>query len=136
MPMQWTYVRTPGRGIDVDLGVDHPGWNETLADSISSMPPKGSPDHGLSTYWIDHVLTALRSDAPEGRALSFGNSTEIVMGHGLVLARSLYETFNEEEMDAGAFEHLLVGWRAEVTVHGNEFHIEETYRRNGYDPTP
>ena len=134
--MHWTYVHRPGRGIDVDLGVDYPGWNETLADSVSSMPPRGSPAHELSTYWIDHALSALHSQAAEGQALTSGNATEIVMSGGRVVARSLYDLFDEEAMDSDAFERLLVEWRAEVTAHRNEFHIEETYRRNGYDRTP
>ncbi|MGN6501736.1 MAG: hypothetical protein ACTHKX_02385, partial [Pseudolysinimonas sp.] len=82
------------------------------------------------------ALSALHSEAAEGQALTFGNATVIVKSGGRVVARSLYETFDEEAMDADAFERLLVEWRAEVTAHRKEFHIEETYRRNGLDREP
>ncbi|MBX3194549.1 MAG: hypothetical protein KF727_05540 [Microbacteriaceae bacterium] len=131
--MHWTYVHRPGRGIDVDLGVDCPGWNEALSDSISSMPPRNSPDHELSTYWIDRALSALQSEAAEGEALASGNATQIVSSSGRVVARSLYDLFEEEAMDSDEFERLLTEWRAEVVTHQHDFHIEETYRRNGYD---
>lgn len=130
--MEWTFIRREGRGIDVDLGPEHPGWNEALADSISSMPPRSSWRRGLSTYWIDHVLDGLRAGGDDGVALTSGNSTEIVTDGGAVLARSLYELFEDEPMSRELFEGLLVAWRAEVVEHRGEFRIDKTYRRNGF----
>jgi hypothetical protein len=86
----------------------------------------------LSTYWIDRTLRALRQGVEDGLALTSGNSTEIVMGRGVVIARSLYELFDDEPMDRDVFEGLLLAWRAEVVEHRREFRIEKTYRRNGF----
>lgn len=129
---EWTFTRAEGRGIDVDLGPERSGWNEALADSISSMPPRSSWRRTLSTYWIDRTLGALHAEPTDGVALASGNSTEIVMDGDVVVARSLYDLFDDEQMNRDVFEGLLVAWRAEVVAHRREFRIEKTYRRNGY----
>src|SRR5437899_1886023 len=66
--------------VDARLGPEWPIFNEALADSISSLPPRGSAEKRLSTYWIDKTLERLRSvqqTTAEGRIAS-GNAYGIV----------------------------------------------------------
>lgn len=130
--MGWDFKRSDGRGIDVDLGPDWPGFNETLADSVSSMPPRSAWRRGLSTYWIDHVLDGLEEGDIDGRALAYGNATELVEEGDSVVARSLYDLFDEERMATDEFVAILNAWREQVRTHRREFRIEKTYRRSGF----
>jgi hypothetical protein len=130
--MEWTFTRVSGRGIDVDLGSSWPGFNEALADSVSSMSPRSSWRRGLSTYWIDHVLDGVATGRTDGKALSSGNSTELVLEGDDVVARSLYELFGDERMELKEYTELLQAWRAQVVEHRREFRIGRAYRRNGF----
>jgi hypothetical protein len=46
--------------VDARPGPDWPIFNEALADAISSLPPRGSNERRLSTYWIDNTLDHCR----------------------------------------------------------------------------
>jgi hypothetical protein len=52
-------VREDGQ-IDAELAGDWPVFNEALSDSISSLPPRGEPGRGPSTYWIDVAARGAR----------------------------------------------------------------------------
>ena len=42
------------------LGPEWPIFGDALANTVSSLPPRGSPERHLSTYWIDSTLNRLR----------------------------------------------------------------------------
>lgn len=66
--------------IDVRLGPDWPIFNEALADAVSSLPPRGSDEKRLSTYWIDRMLERLDALQNEGTtgSIAAGNAYSIV----------------------------------------------------------
>src|SRR5687767_7198541 len=76
---QFVSVRGDGT-IDARLGNDWPIFNEALADAVSSLPPRGSDETRLSTYWIDQTLSrldALQQHAASGPIAS-GNAYSLV----------------------------------------------------------
>jgi hypothetical protein len=68
--VEFTFSTREDGQVDATIVGEHPGLNEALADSISSLPPRGAPGRGPSTYWIDVAragsIAALESgsDAP------------------------------------------------------------------------
>ena len=121
--------------VDARLGPEWPIFNEALADSISSLPPRGSAEKHLSTYWIDKTLERLRGLQQrnvEGRIAS-GNAYGIVFSSAGISAVFDYgDEDTTETMDLGDFTDLLERWRArviEVQQH-EEREVPETYRRN------
>jgi len=122
--------------VDVDLG---PGWQlmtEALNDCVSSLPPRGAPGRGPSTYWIDVATRglerALANDDPA--PFTAGNATLLRVTGGQIEAR--YD-FDEEAVagqfiEAGAFRCLLSDWR-DLVLHSaarSTSSLPDTYRRN------
>jgi hypothetical protein len=131
--MEWTFVGKAGRGIDVDLGPGYSALTEALADGVSSMPPRSAQEQGLSTYWIDHVLNGMAWVGSGTHVLTSGNVTELVLEDQVVIARSLYELFDDQRIDRETFAEILREWRSEVVQRADEYRIAETYRRNGFE---
>jgi hypothetical protein len=122
--------------IDARLGSDWPIFNEALADAVSSLPPRGSTERRLSTYWIDQTLerlAALRAQHQTGR-IAGGNAYSLVFDGDGVEAVFDYGDPNEdvELMSVDDFMSVLEGWRAAVvTALAHETRtVAETYRRN------
>ena len=117
-------------------GEDWPGFNEALSDAIGPLPPIGSPEPSLSTYWIDRALRVTRELVDTGRSglVQGGNAASIVVRDGQVVAVSDYDMFDDETMELPDFEQVLTEWRDEVVrVRDLESpEIPETYRRNPY----
>ena len=95
----------------LDLGREWPGFNEALADSVSTLSPRGESP-ALSTYWIDHALSKVASRP--GTEVSSGNATRLVRTDEGIRARSDYELFEDEEMPVEHFVRLLQVWRSAV----------------------
>lgn len=101
----------------LDLGPSWPGFNEALADAVSSLSPRGQPP-ALSTYWIELALDA--EHAEPGANVTGGNTTRIVRTVQGVRAESDYELFDPEEMPLTDFLSLLRQWRERVVATNQE----------------
>jgi hypothetical protein len=122
--------------VDARLGPEWPLFNEALADAISSLPPRGSEERRLSTYWIDAALDRLRklqTANGQGR-IAGGNAYGIVFSPDGVTAVFDYANDDDpgETMTAEEFVDLLERWRAAVLeVQKTETReVPATYRRN------
>ena len=132
-PLRWTFLESPERGIDLDLGDQWPGFVEALADSVSSVAPRNDSTSGLSTYWIDLLIFRLRhwhDDDGREQVLVEGNTTAIVKVSDEAVARSLYELFDDERMPVQDLLPALEDWRVRVLARGGDFDIPERYQRN------
>jgi hypothetical protein len=129
----WTFRESEGRGIDVDLGSGWHGFNETFADSVSTLPPRGWRRRGLSAYWIDALSAALEKPPGPGRALVWGDTTELLLDGQEVVASSLYDTFEAERLPISTVQAILADWRIQVRRRRRDFTFPQTYRRNPID---
>jgi hypothetical protein len=128
-----TFVRAKDGAPYARLTDEWHGFNEALWDAVGPLPPIGSPEESLSTYWIDRALRVVRSMSEAGQSglVQGGNAASVVIKDGQVIARSDYEMFDDEAMPVGDFEGVLEIWRRQV-VRVREVErplIPETYRR-------
>ncbi|WP_149203583.1 hypothetical protein [Actinotalea subterranea] len=134
--MDVTFVRAKHGTPYVRLGLGWVGFDEALADAVSPLPPRGSAELSVSTYWIDRALSQVRRMVTAGETGPFqgGNATALSVVEGQVVASSDYDMFDPEVMTVAAFEEVLQAWRDEVVrVRDKERpQIPETYRRNPY----
>jgi hypothetical protein len=122
--------------IDARLGSDWPIFNEALADAVSSLPPRGSTETRLSTYWLDQTLERLAALQARNQAgaIAGGNAYSLVFDGDGVKAVFDYGDPNEEVelMSTDDFTSILKRWRAVVLAaqaHETRL-VPETYRRN------
>lgn len=134
--MELTFFRSEDGAVYAELGPDWRGFNELLSDAITPLPPIGSAESSLSTYWIDRAMREVRRMHEDHRdgPVQGGNATTLLVSGSRVIATSDYELFDDEEMSVDAFLDVLRQWRAEVIgVRDREQpQIPETYRRNPY----
>ena len=134
--MQVTFVRGRDGAPYAMISGSWRGFNEALGDAVGSLPPRGSMEKSVSTYWIDRAEQVMRQMLERGESgvIQGGNSTTLLLRDGKVVARSDYELFDEEQMDPVDFSHVLAEWRAEIirVRDGEAPVIAETYRRNPY----
>ena len=122
--------------VDAYLDDAWPILNEALADSISSLPPRGAAGLGPSTYWIDVAESGARRAASTQDETPFtgGNSTLLRVQHGQVIASFDFASDDEpsEGMPLEDFVGLLAAWRAQVILSAAQSTqpLPETYRRN------
>jgi hypothetical protein len=134
MEVDFVQLRDDGT-VDARLGPGFHVFNEALADSISSIPPRGSTERHLSTYWIDQTLdrlVAMRTKGEHGRIAS-GNAYSIRYSGDLVTAVFDFgDDDSIEAMQVDEFIDLLKRWGSRVRqVQKDETReIPETYRRN------
>lgn len=118
------------------LGPASGGFNELLADAITPLPPVGSDEPSLSTYWIDRAISEIRrrQESGVGGAVQSGNATTLSLRGSQVIARSDYDLSDDECMPVEDFFDVLRAWRSEILkVRQTERpQIPETYRRNPY----
>lgn len=135
MHVDFVALRDDGT-IDARLGSDWPIFNEALADAVSSLPPRGSKETRLSTYWIDQSLARLDTFQAKGETgqIAGGNAYSLVFDGDGVEAVFDYGDPNEdvELMSTDDFRSVLEGWRAAViAIQSHETRtVPETYRRN------
>ena len=128
-------VRDDGQ-VDALIGPELPVFQEALNDSVSSLPPRGAPGNGPSTYWIDHaengVLSAQRTG--DGRPFTWGNTTVLRLQGDTVVASYDYAEPDEpgDEVPLADFLALLAEWRIQVMECASiaKQPLPETYRRN------
>ena len=134
--MDVTFVRAEDGAPYVNLGESWRGFNEALADAVGPLPPIGSDERSVSTYWIDRALAQVQRMSQLGESGPFqgGNEATLAVVDGKVVASSDYDLFDDEVMSIEAFERVLMAWRDEVQrVAATERPvIPETYRRNPY----
>lgn len=131
----FTFTRRSDGQVDAMVeGLDL--FNEALADSISSLPPRGADGKGPSPYWIDVAFEGARRAAATGDSLPFtgGNITYLRVDGREVVAATDYDDDEEfaERMPLETFLALLTQWRSLVVEAQNEATgaLPQTYRRN------
>jgi hypothetical protein len=106
--MQVTFEQRPDWVIEADLGPAFEGFNDTLHDAVSSLPPRGSSEDCPSPYWIDRALEGLaKKPADPSRPFLWGNATELCTDGNKVRAHSQYELFPDEVMPVADFVDVL-----------------------------
>ncbi len=99
------------------------------------MAPHGDGASGLSTYWVDLLLSRLehsgREAGVEALMLS-GNATELIKLDDTLVARAIYDTFGDETVPLARLIPLFREWRELILARGGAFDIPQTYRRNPY----
>lgn len=135
--MQLSFSAREDGQVDAHLDDGLPVFNHALADCISSLPPRGAPGNGPSTYWIDHAAEGARRAAKNGdeRPFAWGNITVLHVSNGdTVVAKYDYDEDHEpgDALPLDDFLALLAAWRREVIEAGSTSTIPlpETYRRN------
>jgi len=128
-------VRDDGQ-VDAQLAGDWPVFNEALRDSVSSLPPRGAPGNGPSTYWIDRAEQGARDACRtgDGRPFLWGNATVLRVADDAVVAWDEFAGDPEPEtVPLTEFFALLEEWRSRVAAKAAAAvrPLPETYRRNG-----
>jgi hypothetical protein len=135
-PVDLTYFRSTDGAVYVRLGPRWRGFNELLGDAITPLPPIGSDQTSLSTYWIDRAMNEIRrrQERQDDGAIQGGNATTLVLNGSRVIASSDYDLFEDESMSVDNFLDVLRQWRSEVIRVRDEEQpqIPGTYRRNPY----
>ena len=69
------------------------GFNELLSDAITPLPPIGSNETSLSTYWIDRATREVlrRRETGDDGPVQSGNATTLILSGSMVIATSDYE---------------------------------------------
>jgi hypothetical protein len=134
MEAEFLQLREDGT-VDARLVGDWPIFNEALADSISSIPPRGSKERRLSTYWIDGALARVsraRRSADPAKIASGNAYSILVSGEQAIAVFDYGDDDTRESMPLDDFVRLLEDWRERVTeIQRTETReVPETYRRN------
>lgn len=93
---------------------DLPMLQHALDDSIGTRPPRGAPQAGPSTYWIDQATQGLRARLSQSSDEPFaaGNITYLRLVGAEVVAAYDYAPDEEgDAVDAQDFLELLLAWR-------------------------
>lgn len=128
--------------VEAHLGQDRPVFNNALADSVSSLPPRGEWCNGPSTYWIDQAEEgALRAHAAgDNHPFLHGNFTTLAVRGDRVVAQYDYAEQGEpgEALPLGDFLEVLAEWRQKVEASAKTATgpLPGTYRRNPVGPGP
>lgn len=132
-------MRADGQ-VDASLGPEWPLFNHALADSISSLPPRGLKGNGPSTYWIDVAEEGVRKAAAagDGSPFTWGNITQLSVRGDYVVASYDFDEEQAEEVPLNDFLALLRDWRVAVLRSAEKATspLPETYRRNPKGPLP
>lgn len=118
--VQYTFVQSPEGLIDVVVDRDAPILADAMTDSLGTRPPRGAPQDGPSTYWIDQALTQLRArlDDLSESPFASGNVTYLALKDGAVEVRYDYDPPDSEYVDRvqpSELIQLLEAWRKTVT---------------------
>ncbi len=133
--MKVRFERRDDGQVDAFLdSADYSLLQEALNDCVSSLPPRGMPGNGPSTYWIDVAERGARQAAAIGddRPFTWGNVTLLRVVGDQVEATLDFDDEVVERIPLPDFLNLLTAWRAEV-VTAASIAVEplpETYRRN------
>lgn len=117
--MRYRFATTAGGFVEVALDDDLPVLADALDDSLGTRPPRGAPQDGPSTYWLDNAITRLRERMESGNTEPFasGNVTYLNLQGRRVEARYDYDPVDSDIVDAVPAEDFLtflVEWRRRV----------------------
>ena len=117
--MDYDFTVTNEGLVDVNIDDNLLLLSEALRDSIGTRPPRGAPQDGPSTYWIDHAVTHLEARMEDGGREPFasGNAAYLQLRNGVVEARYDFDAEEDEILDAvpaHQFLALLRAWRESV----------------------
>ena len=117
--MRYSFDLTDAGFVTVSLDEDLPVLSDALEDSLGTRPPRGAPQDGPSTYWLDGAIAHLRERVESGNAEPFasGNATYLQLRQGRVEARYDYDPPDSDIVStvaASEFLALLVEWRQRV----------------------
>jgi hypothetical protein len=117
--VRYHFNRTTEGLVEIALEDDLPLMRDALQDSLDSRPPRGAPQDGPSTYWIDMAIAGLRSRLEDGSSEPFasGNSTYLQLQGTQVEARYDFDPVDSDSVDrvpAEEFIVLLEEWRQRV----------------------
>ena len=106
---------TAGTGgtIGIRLGPAWAAFDDALADAVGTRPPAGSDRPGPSVFWIDRALAALERSPRGGTetVVAEGNAHQLLRRGDEVVARSLYELWDDQAMPLREFVQVLTTWR-------------------------
>jgi hypothetical protein len=119
--MEYEFTVSDEGLVEVALADDLPYISHALEDSLGTRPPRGAPQDGPSTYWIDTTLAQLKGRlADSGVApIASGNITYLIVRDGSVQARLDIDSDDDNNYDAvpvADFLELLNAWRARVML--------------------
>jgi hypothetical protein len=107
--------------VRVFLTDESPVLNEALEDSIGSRAPRGAPQDGPSTFWLDRALQAVQARIADASDEPFasGNVTYLQVRDGKVEARYDYDYDPPDDdyfdtIDVQEFIQLVQAWRTRV----------------------
>ena len=111
--MDARFTRRDDRVVDIHLPEEWRPLEDTLQDAVTTRAPRGSDGIDPSVYWIDETLAALKQGAI-GTIVASGNTTDLVLDAGTVVARSQYEMFDDQHVETAELVDLLHRWRTVV----------------------
>lgn len=114
--MRYRFHRTDNGSIGVTLDDDLPLLRDALEDSLGTRPPRGAPQDGPSTYWLDEAINRLRGRMESGGQEPFasGNTTYLQLRDGQVEARYDYDPIDSDivgRVEPAGLLDLLTEWR-------------------------
>ena len=136
--MEVTFSTRDDGQVDGRIGTDQPVLQEALDDSISSLPPRGAPGNGPSSYWIDHAQEGAHQAHERGDECPFtsGNITVLSVRGDMVVAKYDFDKPDVpgDEMPLNDFLALLEAWKAKVTESAAKATepLPEKYRRKPF----
>lgn len=91
--MNFDFVVTPEGQIEVATSDERSILVHALTDSLGTRPPRGAPQDGPSTYWIDRAATQLRERIVDHQPEPFasGNVTYMALVGDSVEVRYDYD---------------------------------------------
>lgn len=128
------FTAGPDGTVDVRLGPAWAAFEDAFADAIGSRPPAGSCQPGPSAFWIDRTLTALDTSSTGGTeaVIAEGNAVRLLRRGDAVVARSLYELWDDQTMAVREFVQVLTTWRKQVlplyTAPDGSYQIEPRWK--------
>jgi hypothetical protein len=119
--MEYAFTVSAAGFVDVALADELPYLRHALEDSLGTRPPRGAPQDGPSTYWIDQALAELSKRLTYGGkdSIASGNITYLVVRGQTVQARLDIDSEDDQNYDAvpvDDFIELLSAWRARVML--------------------
>ena len=117
--MRYEFKRRADGFVEVTLCEGLSLLQHALEDSLGTRPPRGAPQDGPSTYWLDDAMRRLRERLESGGLEPFasGNITYLQLRGDCVEARLDVDPVDSDIVDrvqAADFLKFLRHWRAVV----------------------
>ena len=103
--MDWVFRVEDGGLVRPNPGSAKPQLKEALDDCVPSLSPVGV-DPQLSTYWIDHALSALTSERSAQARIASGNAWSLIRSGDRVRIHFDYGDEDDEDETVSVAELL------------------------------